>query len=647
MKIPALHTLFATGLLLLILGSYHTVTENSFQFDDLTNIVDVPALHIDTLDIESLKNAAENSLLKIRIIPNISFAIDWWRGQGSPAAFLQTNLIIHCINSLLVLTLGIQVFRLRRVAAPLFPAFAVAAVWALHPIQIQTVSYAVQRMTSMAALFMLLSVISYIKGRQTDSHRQIWLMFSLLAFFLGAITKEVAWITPLIVWLAEFTLLRQGKPLLQNRQDRIIFSLPFLAIALVIVDIGTGTGPLAQHILPGYNHRDFSLGERLLTQPRVLALHLSQLLWPLPGRFSIEHDVALSTSLINPPSTLLALTGLIVWCMSGLWALLQRDHRLIGFLLLWPVAGLVIESSIVPLEMIFEHRMYLPSITLFMLVVMLLWQWISSARSRAVLLFLLCCLLSISTYMRLQDWRSEILLYESATRVAPANARAWSNLGSYYAMQQRFGDAKAAFSRAIELSSSYRAPLYGLGKYYLQVQHDPQTAISLLTRALTIPADRDHRFFRPFDVFLERGNAYYLLDRFPEAIQDYTRALDYRPDNALALNNRGTAYLKDKDYQYAIADFSRATELHPQDDQGFRNLGLAWLAAGDLDRALFSIRRAVQLNSNNKQNLLLLNTVLSQLGRSSEAKSLLEPVCNDGIGPACRNLSESALQQED
>ncbi len=569
----------------------------------------------------------------------MSFAIDWWRGDGSPVPFMQTNLLIHCLNSLLVLLFSLQVLRAWRPGQALLMAFAVAALWALHPVQVQAVSYAVQRMTSMATFFMLLSVIGYIQGRQPGAHRYGWFILSLLAFICGAISKEIAWITPLLIWLVEYGLIRQGRPLLATPADRILFVLPFIATLLVTLDIASGSGPLSQQILPGYAHRDFTLEERLLTQPRVIALHLSQLVWPMPGRFTVEHDVATSVGLLNPPATLAALASLILWCSAGLWALLRSDYRRYGFLLLWPVIGLAIESSFVPLEMAFEHRMYLPSVTLFLLVVMAATRWIPVTWIRFGLLALGCLLLASATQIRLQDWRSEILLYESATRVAPDKARVWNNLGSYYAQVQRYPEAREAFERAIALSDTYRSPLFNLAKYHLQVEYNPETALDLLNRALTIPEEIDHGIFKPVDVYLERGNAYFRLGRLTEAASNYTRALELEPDNVRVMNNRGVAFLRQKDYPNALADFTRATILQPNDDQGHRHRALVHLATGAPTQALPHARRAFQLNTGESLNALLLNEILVELGQRSPDREQLAHACRQGSSKDCKDLA--------
>ncbi|MDH3466578.1 MAG: tetratricopeptide repeat protein, partial [Gammaproteobacteria bacterium] len=301
----------------------------------------------------NLVDAGRNAFLPRRPLPSITFAIDWWRGDGSPRAFQYTNLVIHsattvAVFALLMLVLGrLEKPRWVIVAA----AFFGAAIWACHPIQVQAVTYIVQRMTSMAALFTILTVVLYILGRNTGNSGRRWAYFLLavLCWALGMASKETAAIAPFLVLLAEYGVLRHGQDLARSKVDWVVLSLPAVLGLLIVLDIASGIGPLSDAFLSGYERRDYTLAERLFTQPRVIVFHFSQILWPLPGRFSLEHQFVLSTDLLTPGSTLSAFLAVIVWCALGLWAVLQKRRRIVGFLLLWVPATLIIESTFIPL----------------------------------------------------------------------------------------------------------------------------------------------------------------------------------------------------------------------------------------------------------------------------------------------------------
>ena len=357
--------------LLLFIGlTYQGILNNTFILDDKSNILDIKALHIDELSLENIISATKFSHTKNRILPNATFAIDWWRGNGNPRPFLWTNIIIHGANALMVfflIHLCLQhIGRLDDTKVIIIAGLS-TALWATHPIQLQGVTYIVQRMASMATFFMLLSIYSYLHARLRSSNKTIWLIISTIAIGFALLCKEIAYITPFIILLAEYSICRNNTTPIKSRIDSWLIAVPAFVLAYVIIDIASESGPLSSFIKEGYNKRDFTLEERLLTQPRVIFFHLSQILFPLPERFSIEHDFSISKSLFSPITTFLSLIGLVFWCGFGIKSLFKKGHRHLGFFILWFPAALIIESSVIPLEVIFEHRMYFPSIALFAL----------------------------------------------------------------------------------------------------------------------------------------------------------------------------------------------------------------------------------------------------------------------------------------
>jgi hypothetical protein len=350
----------------LVLLAYWSAPQNSFHFDDRHNIVDQPAVHMNEFSFARLGLAAEHAELGTRPLPSITFALDWWRGGGEPGPFIRTNVAIHMLAVLASFALLTLIFRHCGFAfyPAMFAAAVGAAIWATHPIQIQAVTFVVQRMASMAALFVLVSMICYLKARTSQRGQAAWWALCLLAMVAGALSKENAWMAPVFLLLLEFGVVRHGKDLFQNKRlDLLLLSLPLAAGVLVLIDVASGIGPFSG-MISAYEHRDFTLWERLLTQPRVIAFHLSQIFWPMPDRFSIAHDFVTSTSLLSPPTTLLAIVAVIAWAGIGVWMMSLQNGRVLGFFLLFLPIALIPESSIIPLEMVFEHRMYLPSFAL-------------------------------------------------------------------------------------------------------------------------------------------------------------------------------------------------------------------------------------------------------------------------------------------
>lgn len=465
--------ILAVVLVVLVQLTYQDNSAGTFHFDDRFSIVEHQPIHIDQLTVSNLLQAGSNALHSTRPIPSITFAFDWWRGGGDAAAFLQSNLLIHTLNALLVMMLLILIIRQRypdQNVAAIGLAFIAAAIWALHPIQVQGVSYIVQRMASLATLFTLLALISYLWARTTSTRwlRGLGYGICLLSLLMGMASKEIAWIAPMLILFAEYSLLREHKkPLFRGYLDGTILLLPVMFAMLVAFLMLANIGPVGHYFAGFYVDRDFDMFERLLTQPSVILFYFSLLLWPLPGRFSLEHDVVTASSLISPISTLPAILLILAWLVITIYLWRIPGRRFIAFLMMWVPLTLAIESSILGLEMLFEHRMYLPLVGVVGLLAVggmsaicysrkLIWPVVATS-------LVIILLLAMSTYQRIPTWNSTEALLINSTQHASSSARSWSNLGRYYLDRQDFEKALPAIKKALMLSPQHPSALEGMG----------------------------------------------------------------------------------------------------------------------------------------------------------------------------------------
>ena len=295
------------GLILvcLVLVAYHEAPDNGFHLDDSDNITRHGPVRMQRFSLEGLRQAWEKPFLPRRPLPSLTFAVDWWRGGGQPRAFQWTNVAIHATAALVLMLLLREILRAwKRVGTALgadLAAACAAAAWALHPIQAQAVCYIVQRMALLATLFSILAVWLYLRGRlaAVPRRRYLYWLAALASLVLGLLSKEVAVLTLGLVLLLEIGLCRVRPLSLRHSLDRVLLIAVVLAFVVMIADL-VGGGPLAGWLEPRYGLRRFTLAERLMTQPRVVFFHLSQIVLPLPSRFSIEHGFPLSTSLLTP-----------------------------------------------------------------------------------------------------------------------------------------------------------------------------------------------------------------------------------------------------------------------------------------------------------------------------------------------------------
>ena len=333
-----------------------------FAFDDHANIVDNTALRIEGGSLLSVAAAAASSGAASpmgRPISMVSFALNYFFFGTAPFSFKLTNLFIHYANALLVIVLILQMVKLSQCKVSAQRAFvlasSVAAIWALHPLNAMPVLHVVQRMTSLSAFFMLIGLSLYLYGRSVKSSLGICaIAASLLVCWPAAIySKETGLLLPVYILLCEWLLL--GSFLTTSKKVLLLMVLPAVGLLIGICWANW------EWIVGGYRMRDFTLYERLYTEPRVLWFYVQQILLPMPGLFGLYHDdITVSRGLVSPPTTLFAIAGGVAIVT---FAYLQRRRRpLFTFAVFWFLASHLLESTILPLEIAHEHRNYLASV---------------------------------------------------------------------------------------------------------------------------------------------------------------------------------------------------------------------------------------------------------------------------------------------
>jgi tetratricopeptide (TPR) repeat protein len=301
-----------------------------------------------------------------RGVAMLTFAAQHQSWPDDAAAFKQVNLLIHLLNGLLLYCL---VWRLAEIgglatARRRIAALFTCGIWLLHPMHVSTVLYAVQRMTELSALFLLAGLLAYLYGRQRAVDRP-WRGYLTMTCGLAAggvlavFSKENGILLPLYVLALEATLLRDfAHPPHFDKWKAAVLWLP-LAIGAAYLAIR-----YSSWILPGYAQRSYSPVERLMTEARVLSDYLGLLVLPRTGAFGLFHDdYVISRGLFDPVETLgavMLVAGLLL--TAFIW---MKRYPIYSLAMLWFFGGHLLESTVIPLELYFEHRNYFPSIGLF------------------------------------------------------------------------------------------------------------------------------------------------------------------------------------------------------------------------------------------------------------------------------------------
>jgi tetratricopeptide (TPR) repeat protein len=446
-----------------------------FVFDDATNILTNTYIQTHTLDARALYHASYSLAAGPlhRPIAMLSFALNYYFAGSfdDPTPFKLTNIAIHAINGLLMFWLLRLVFaRLVRIGwrpgparltdrhIPILLAAGVTLLWLVHPIQLTSVLYVVQRMVSLAALFTLLGLIGYIKGRErTISGKAGGTALIALSLAgcgtLGVLSKENAILLPVFALTLEYTLFRSERP--WSTWAQIPPRTRWLVIAIVAIAAIALFGWTLHYTLPGYQTRNFNLLERVLTETRVLFFYIFLILAPRIDRFGLYHDdIPLSTSILTPWTTLPSIVGLIALFALGLAS--AKRHPLLSLGILWFFTSHLLESTIISLEITHEHRNYLASLGVLLVVIHLINRAAFKFDSIRIwaLLPLLAIVFSAVTLMRSSQWSDFNTLAHYEAHHHPDSPAAQLNLGIALAKQQAYPESIEAYRRAAELDPS-------------------------------------------------------------------------------------------------------------------------------------------------------------------------------------------------
>ncbi len=585
------------------IGLYWHTLDYPFELDDVLNIVNNHYIRLQRLDFESLHNAAFKSILKTRPIANLSFALNYYFSEYRPAPYRLTNIFIHIINGLLIYALSVMTLRLLHGQAStgaektgnwdvisadaIQPVGAVAAiVWLVHPLHTQSVIYVVQRMNSLAACFYLGALCLYIRGRLVPERklRIIYFISAVFSWILALGCKEIAATLPIVIIVYEWFFFQQLN-LSWLRERAIVWGVLLLIFGLIALYF-LGDSPI-QNILSGYRVRDFTLLERQLTQFRVIALYLSLIFLPLPGRMNLEHHFTKSISLFEPITTLI--TFFLIIGLVALAVVMSKRSRLLAFCILWFFIHLAIESSIIPLEMAFEHRTYLPCFGIIMFAVLVIWHKLPSVFNlRYALAAAVVLLLSTATVARSFVWQSELTLWTDCVNKSPNKARSHGNLCYALIRADELNEAKAECFAAVQLDPKYYNG-YNLLAIISEKHGDYKKAKSYYKRALSIYPDFA-------DANYNYGNFLVKEDQLDEGIKYLRRARKQYPKNWNVLLALGKGLAKKGNIDEAIKYFKEVIALAPEKSAGYTKMGIALVKKGRLAEAISYFKNAAELS---------------------------------------------------
>jgi Tfp pilus assembly protein PilF len=502
-------------------------------------------------------------------------------------------------------------------SAPVVALFT-ALLFVAHPVQTQAVTYVVQRFASLATMFYLLSLVMYIRGRlgamgnwqeapplnpplvrgevkggHSPIPSRLWPIayysFSLLFAVCAMKTKEISFTLPIVIILYEFVFF--ATPL----KKKLLFLLPVvLTIVIVPLSIMHSGKPIGE-ILSDVSEMtrvqtQIPRGDYLMTEMRVITTYIRLIF--VPVNQNLDYDYPIYHSLFTPAVFLsfLFLSGLFGTAVYLLYKSRQGARgygqeaqdtpqgeepktgssplasdlspiacqRLIAFGILWFFITLSVESSVIPIaDVIFEHRVYLPSVGFFTAIatgVFLVAARLKREKSMIPIIVVIILALSVTTFARNNTWRDDVSIWEDIVKKSPNKARPHNNLGVVYRQEGRLDEAMKEYQIAVRLNPSYADAHINLGVIYQK-----------------------------------QG----LLD---EAMKEYQIAVSLNPKNAVVHNNRGIIYGRQGRLDEAMREFQAAVRINPDYADAHSNLGVAYQQKGRLDEAKSEFQTALRLN---------------------------------------------------
>lgn len=561
--------------------------KGSFLFDDFSNLVllDKLVVHEDLLSgISSYLNSGWAGPTK-RPVAMASFLIEYPSWPSDPAPFKYTNILLHLMTALLVCWLALLLAKRSDIKElhQLWFAVLVMGLFALHPLQVSTTLYVIQRMTILATLFSVAALIAYLKGTERlmrGDRRGWWLILTIYpaCTLLAIFSKESGVLTAFFTAVIAFTLGRGlsappkwGIKTWEGRLHWMVTYGPALLLALAML-IHFGMTMVND---PELRRREFTVIERLLTESRIIWSYLYDIFIPKIQTAGLYHDnYLISKGLLAPVTTLLAIVGLTV---TTFFAVIKRKTwpflalAVLGFL-----AGHALESTYIGLELYFEHRNYMPVIFLFLAIAWLLIRLAYTHQWAAVTIaILLLAGLATFTYQRVQLWSNPLMLMLMWAEASDGSERAMTDAANQLqivgnipqaliyaergmqsnpekprpvlyalAMQCRYGNVlpKATVELAQKLLRShvYHQATYNYVKRIRELKEGGGcNGISIDQIRMLVKATFDNDTIRSGNIkaleYYELGNLALLDDKPEQAIEHYQQALSLRGDTQVGL----------------------------------------------------------------------------------------------------------------
>lgn len=641
-------------------------------------------------------------LLSFRKVTSATFLLNQAIAPFNPASFRLFNIVIHVLNTILVYILTLKAFTSRTIISEpgsarirdqghkpaLFADHAVygacisSAIFALHPININAVAYIVQRMASLATLFVLLALLSYIAAHKSKNLYKtlIYYVLSGISVVLGIFSKENAVMAIPLIFLYDYVFLSAFSK--QKTRKMIIallviglmsfgFATFFLKLHSKIFEI-TGLFLHPGQPLPWKDWMSIDVSwtafEHILSAFRVLARYLFLLLLPFPRflvfdwwGFPVSHGI---TDPITTLPSMILVISLVIFSLLKL-----KRYPFISFGILWYFLAISLESFLaLGTDLYYEHRNYLPHTGLSIGIAgqtMVSFKGMIKGRAAWVIVIIICSTLGALTFTRNFVWKDSVTLWGDTLEKNPSNLRAIMAMGNASLKMNNMKSAERYYREAVRISSNNRKlyylneSFYSLGMLYL-MNRELQQAKELINkfshriesykpkiltgfyRSLSSDADgalKEYRSIAPETKGIDRvivytlmGDAYRDKGMWKKALEKYREAVSLDPGFSSAYYGIGASYLGKRDIQQARHYINKALSIDPTHTLALSDMAdLMLMMKSNPDEALVYAQRAVAQSPPYYQPYLTMGNVLIVTRREHEAEEFYNKALEQGV----------------
>jgi Flp pilus assembly protein TadD len=575
--------------------AYSNSFSGTFVLDDDKFVVNNPRIRAILPLAETMRGR--------RPIVDLSLAVNYARGGLDLRGYHVFNLTVHLLAGLTLLgvvrrTLSRPQFRKSVGRAAPWLAAVIAAVWVVHPLQTQSVTYIIQRGESLMGLLYLLTLYCVIRGAEAAERAggvraSLWCLAAVISCALGMGTKAVIVTAPVVMLLYDWIFLSRSLEELFRRRWALYLGLVATWAVLGVCGVAEGVlAPGGKSATVGFGYKGITPLAYLGTQLGVLTYYLRLSVWPHPLCLDFGWAVARHTGEIIVP-------GLVILTAVGgtVWALIRRPA--LGFVGLWFFLILAPTSSFVPIkDPAFEHRMYLSLAAIAACVVLgghaalrRLFDRLSlSAGTRTaitvVVAYAIIASLTLGTIRRNGDYHGDLDMWQDVIDKRPANARGHLGMGTALFARERTEESEAAFAEAVRLRPTYADAHYNLGNA-LAKNGKLEASITAYQRSLRLNP-------RNAKCHYNLANTYKKLRRWDDAVAEYREAVRIDPEHISAYINLGNTLRVLSRVDEAIEAYHKAIAINPRYANAHYNLGRTLEQQGDLHAAVEEFRLAVE-----------------------------------------------------